>query len=190
MTNEELRFILQIGSYILSPICTFTEDATGEIVEQSHGAPYWCHFLGKALIEQEIELAGSVGAFVASSPPRSIDADRVRSLLESLPNRPDCNVYEQQLNSITMEDTRIQKVLLEIAKIERSIINSPAVYRAIELQGEIEKDVARQVIDEMLGMATSVFEVTGRSLDTVSFYFRDPNFKRYILMRNAGLPRS
>jgi hypothetical protein len=190
MTNEELRFILQIGSYILSPVCTFSDSAMAEIVQHSHGAPYWCHFLGKALIEQEIDAAGSVEAFSNSSPPRTIDADQVRSLLESLPKRPDCNIYEQQLNSITMEDHRIQRVLLEIAKLDRSIINSPAVYRAIEQQNEVDKNVARQVIDDMLGMATSVFEVTGRSLDTVSFYFRDPNFKRYILMRNAGLPRS
>jgi hypothetical protein len=190
MTDEELRFILQIGSYILSPVCTIADDATSEIVKYSHGAPYWCHFFGKALLEQEIELAGSVEAFVNSSPPRVIDTEKVRLLLDTLPQRPDCNVYEQQLQSITMDDPRIQKVLLEIAGVDRNIINSPVVYRAIGQKGEIENSVAHQVVDEMLDQATSVFDITGRSLDTVSFYFRDPNFKRYILIRNAGLPRS
>jgi hypothetical protein len=53
MNDEELRFILEIGGYILSPACTFSDDAMDEIVRHSHGAPYWCHFLGKALVEQE-----------------------------------------------------------------------------------------------------------------------------------------
>jgi energy-coupling factor transporter ATP-binding protein EcfA2 len=190
MTDEELRFILEIGSYILGPVCTFSEDVKTQIVRYSHGAPYWCHFFGKALIDQERELAGSLEAFLNSSPPRTIDADKVNRLLAALPRLPECDLYEVQLNAITMGDDRIAKVLLEIARVEHSIIRSPAVYGALEQRGEITKDMARQVIDDMLSQATSVFEVTGRSLDIVSFYFRDPNFKRYILIRNAGLPPS
>jgi hypothetical protein len=186
MTDEELRFILQIGSYILSPVCRFSDEAMTGIVRHSHGSPYWCHFFGKALLEQEIELAGSVEAFLSSSPQRTIDAEKVTRFLASLPTRPDCNVYEQQLYAITMEDDRIAKVLLEIARVDRGLIASPAVYRALERRGEIAPDVARHIIDEML-TTTDVFEVSGRSLDNVSFYFRDPNFKRYILIRNAGL---
>ncbi|HUB11150.1 MAG TPA: hypothetical protein VMB34_04260 [Acetobacteraceae bacterium] len=187
MTNEELRFILEIGSYILSPVCGFANESIGEIVRHSHGAPYWCHFLGKALIEQEVDSVGSVEQFLNSSPPRVIGIDKVVSLLAALPTRPDCNIYEQQLTSITMQDPRIQQVLLEIAKVDSSIINSPVVYTAIEQRGELDVGLARQVVDDMLAMDASSFEVTRRSLDTVSFFFRDPNFKRYILMRNAGL---
>lgn len=187
MNDDELGFILQIGAHILAPVCTLGREAMTGIVRHSHGAPYWCHFLAKALIEQEIELAGSVAAFLNSSPSRTIDADKVQALLTSLPGRPDCSIYENALEQITMEDERIARVLLEIASIDRNIINSPAVYRALERQGTISRDVAREVIEAMLRAPTSQFEERGRSLDTVSFAFRDPNFKRYILIRNAGL---
>jgi ABC-type dipeptide/oligopeptide/nickel transport system ATPase component len=188
MSDEELRFILQIGSYILSPVCTFSDQAMSEVVNHSHGAPYWCHFLGKVLVEREIEAEGSFESFLNAPTGRIIGDEKVKPLLESLPQRPDCSIYEQQLDEITMEDERIAKVLLEIAKVDRSIINSPVVYRAIEQHSEITQDVAREIIDDIIAMTTSPLELRRRSLDTVTFSFRDPNFKRYILMRNAGLP--
>ena len=108
----------------------------------------------------------------------------------SLPQLPDCSMYENALEQITMQDERIARVLLEVARIDRNIINSPALYAALERQGAISRDTAREVVEGMLAAPTSQFDVRGRTLDTVSFSFRDPNFKRYILIRNAALPAS
>jgi hypothetical protein len=132
-------------------------------------------------------LAGSIASLLSARPLRNIDMDKVNALLAALPERPDCSLYEQQLDAITMDDMRIRRVLLTIAKIDSSIIHSPAIYRDLTRQRKVTKEIAGRVVEDMIGMPTSPFEVRGRSLDTVSFSFRDPNFKRYILMRNAGL---
>jgi hypothetical protein len=188
MTAEELRFILQIGSYILSPVCILTDGAMDAIVRHSYGSPYWCHFLAKALVEQEIEAAGSSEAFLASSPPRRIDMAEVDALVSVLATRPDCSICEAALKQVTMGDERIGRVLRAIARIDDTIITSSAVARVVETEAAVSRDMASRMIEEMLRMPAGPFEERGRLLDTVSFAFRDPNFKRYILLRDAGLP--
>jgi hypothetical protein len=192
MTDEELRLILEIGSYILSPYCIYTEPAMDEIVRHCYGSPFWCHFIARVLLQQKLESAGNWEQFMnLNGTPndwRQVKPEDVTSLLTALPQRADCKIYEEPLmKQIIMRDATTAKVLLNIAKSQESIISSAAVCSSLESEEGISKDITLQTINSILQMPASPFQERGRIRDIVSFSFVDPNFKRYILMRNAGL---
>ena len=95
-------------------------------------------------------------------------------------------IYEAQLASIVMDDDSIEAALREIVGVHSNIINTPVVYRNIAQRTEVPAAAARDIVGGMLGMAVSPFEVRNRIGDSVSFSFRDPNFKRYIRIRLAS----
>jgi hypothetical protein len=130
-------------------------------------------------------LAGGLDGFLSSSSPRTIELSRVERLLAALPSRNDCAIYEQQLQSIINNDERIKTVLLEIAKID-GIIDTPTIDRAITRDGQTFREITHQIIDGILQMSPSPFELRGRILDNIRFTFTDRNLKRYIRMRFAA----
>jgi len=191
MNDAELRLILEIGSYILSPYCSYAEAAMDEIVRHCYGSPYWCHFLARALLQQKLETVGSferfmdIGAYANGS--RQVEHDEVTALLAALPQRADCRIYEEALEQITVEDETTARVLLGIAIQPKSIISSASVAKWLEQEQAISKDIVMTTINTILQMPAGPLEERVRIRDIVSFSFRDPNFKRYILIRNAGL---
>jgi len=111
----------------------------------------------------------------------------VRSLVQGLPQRAVCKIYEEALKQITLEDEITAKVLLGITKNKGNVVSSSLVSNSLESEPEISKQITKETIEGMIRMKDSPFEERGRIRDIISFSFRDPNFQRYILMRNAGL---
>jgi len=191
MEDAELRLILEIGSYMLSPYCSYAEAAMDEIIRHCYGSPYWCHFFARALLQQKLEAAGSFERFMDTDAYanglRHVEHEEVIALLAALSQRADCKTYEEALKQITIKDETMARVLLGIAIQAESIISSASVANWLQKEREISKDVTVGTINAILQMPASPFEERGRIRDIVSFSFRDPNFKRYILIRNAGL---
>jgi len=189
MTYEELRSILDIGSYILTPYCDFADAAKDEIVRLCYGSPYWCHFIAQSLVKQKLELAGSLVQFIdiKSDDLRTIDQKNVISLIKELPHKADTTTFEELFKQITMGNETIAKILLTIAKNPENLISSSLVSTLLQREEGISKDITIKTIEGMLKMTNSPFVEINRILDTFSFSFLDPNFRRYILIRNVGL---
>jgi len=191
MRDEELRLILQLGSYVLTNYCNYTEPAIDEIIHHCYGSPYWCHFMAKSLLQQKIESAGRFSQFmnlnITDSMVRQVRQEDVTSLLTGLPRQATCRIYEEALKQITMGDEITAKVLLGIARNQESVISSKSACDLLESDEQISRDITIETISGILQMKDSPLEERGRIRDIVSFSFRDPNFKRYILMRNASL---
>jgi hypothetical protein len=186
MTEEELRQILFIGSTILSPNYGFHPFAEDQIVKYSYGSPYWCHFLARALITRELELAGSPEFFLSPSKPKQFTKDDVDALIASLPDRADCRLFEEALNLLTMHDETTAKILLCLAHHSEGVISSAQICRSLEADGISKEDVI-ETIEGFLKLSSAPFVERSRIRDIVSFSFSDPNLKKYILIRNAGL---
>jgi Cdc6-like AAA superfamily ATPase len=186
MTENELRQILSIGATILSPNYGFHPFAVDEIVRQSYGSPFWCQFFAKGLIQQELELAGSPEYFLTPSTPKEFTRDDVMALVASLPNRPDCRLFEEALGLITVQDTLTARILLCIANSKEGVISSAKVCSELESQGISKADVIA-TIEGFLKLSSVPLVERSRIRDIVTFSFADPNLKKYILIRNAGL---
>jgi hypothetical protein len=185
MQDDELRLILKIGESILAKYnYSFSPEAMDEIIKHSYGSPYWCHFFARALIQQELDLAGEF--FLTPSLPKRFSKEEVVSIINTLADRSDCGIYEEALKLITFGDVITAKILLRIAKEVESAIFSTAVANSLVGEG-ISSDVVMATINDWLQMPDGPFEERRRIRDLVSFSFKDPNFKRYILIRNAGL---
>lgn len=186
MTEKELRQIISIGSTILSPNYSFHPLAVDEIVKNSYGSPFWCHFFAKALIQEELELAGGPEYFLTPPVPKVFTNEAVTSLISSLPERSDCRLFEEALKLITMNDEITAKILLCIARNNEGVISSAALCQNLEDE-DISKPEVLATIEGFLKLPSAPFIERGRIRDIVSFSFSDPNLKKYILIRNAGL---
>ncbi|MCP4142946.1 MAG: hypothetical protein GY755_22100 [Chloroflexi bacterium] len=186
MSKIELEQILDLSSYILEPICHYTDDAKNAIVHHSHASPYWCHFLAKALLQNKMENTGSFEKFMRNTSWKIKQYD-VNLLLDQLPERSDCKIYEEALKQITMGDDITSKILLGLAEHKQSVISSALVLNEIGKSYKIDGNISSKTIDDILQLPNSPLEERGRIRDIVSFSFRDPNFKRYILLRRADL---
>ena len=187
MSEDELRMILALGSQIVGQYCTFETDAIEEVVDHCYGSPFWCHFLGKALLEQSQDSAGGFEEFVKRSTPKPIWRDNVTSVLQGLPRNPQSLYFEQILQSLTLADETTARVLLNIARQQQTPMSSSVVCKSLDCEG-IPRGIAMETINGLLEMGDSPFKVRGRIRDIVSFSFEDPHLKRYILIRNADLP--
>lgn len=185
MRNEELGMILDIGSFLLEEFCNIQEDAKEEIIRNSHNSPYWCHLLARTAVLNKIESAGSFESFKEIRP--AIRAFDIREVVRSLPERPETRLFEELLEQTTMGDERAQKVLLQLASSDDSIMRSTKVVGDIEKNQGISTETAIAIIEAFLKLEAAPFREQGRILDTISFSFQDPNFKRYIRIRNAGI---
>lgn len=188
MTEDELRQILSIGSFILSPNYGFHPFAVEEIVRHSYGSPYWCHFFARALVAKELDLAGSPEFFLTPAQPKQFSRDDVAALIESLPDRADCTLFEEALKLLTMHDELTAKILLSIAQHSEGVISSVQICQSLETQGVSKADVIA-TIEGFLTLSSAPFVERSRIRDIVSFSFADPNLKKYILIRNGGLAR-
>jgi hypothetical protein len=186
MTEDELRQILSIGSTILAPNYGFHPLAVEEIVKYSFGSPYWCHFLARALVTKELDLAGTPEFFLTPAQPKQFSKEEVSGLIESLPDRADCRLFEEALTLLTMHDELTAKILLCIAKHSEGVISSAQICQSLETQG-ISKEDVMATIEGFLKLSSAPFVERSRIRDIVSFSFADPNLKKYILIRNAGL---
>lgn len=192
MAQDELLGILAIGDYVLSPYLVFTPSAQHEIVANSHGSPFWCHSLAKALVNQRLEAAEDLRRFLdlrsvpRGDPLRVVDGAGVHALLDALPTFAENRIWEEALNQITMQDPLTAHILGRIAHRPEGVISSAVCCSDLEQEG-VSPDDTRQTIEGILGMEGSPLEERGRIRDVVSFSFRDPNFKRYILLRRVGV---
>jgi hypothetical protein len=158
-----------------------------EIVRNCHGSPYWCHFLAKTLLEEQMDAAGGFELFSQSPSPRTIGSSDVWRLITSFPTNPKVGNWESALKQITLGSDKLRKVVRGIARSPESVISSATVAAELAADGISEQETL-EAIKQILLMTGSPLEERARILDVISFTFRDPNFKRYILMRNAGLP--
>ena len=88
---------------------------------------------------------------------------------------------------ITLGDEVTAKIVLHIARNQESIISSASVCDSLEGEETIQSSNVMETIEGLLEMEGSPFRKRSQIRDLVSFSFYDPNFKRYILIRNAGL---
>ncbi len=187
MTYEELAIIVGIGSYILADYLTYGDDAVDVIAKAAHGSPYWCHYLARGVLQEKIEAAGSWEAFVESrTRPQVVTAAAVLGLINGLHRRPDCRIYEEVLKLTTMDDPINEQVIRAIAALPEEIISSRSISSSLQTSGIDEGDV-KATIDGFLALDGSPLEDLGRIRDVVRLSFRDPNFKRYVLLRDMGL---
>jgi len=186
MMDDELRQIIDIGSAILSPNYSFHPYAIEQIVKTSYGSPYWCHFFARALITHELELAGSAEFFLTPPKPRDFTKEDVDLLIASLPTRADCMLFEEALKLLTMQDETTAKILLCIARHSEGVISSATICSTLESEGISKADIM-ETIEGFLKLSNAPFAERSRIRDIVSFSFVDPNLKKYILIRNAGL---
>jgi len=183
MRDEELGMILDIGSYLLEGMCTIREDAKGEIVRNSYHSPYWCHLLARTAILDKMESLGSFEEFKQTA----ISISEVKNVLASLPERPETVLFEELLDAATMGDERLRKILLHIAKSSTNVVHSSSLCNEVMRDEALPPATTLAVIEGFLKLASEPFREQGRVLDSVSFSFQDPNFKRYIQIRNAGM---
>ena len=186
MRNEELGMILEVGSYLLQGICKIHEDAKREIIRNSYNSPYWCHLLARAAILDKMESEGTFEDFREINP--TIRAFDVRQVIPSLAKRPETSIFEGLLQDTPMSDERLRKILLHMAKTGDNIMYSSKLADEIAQTEGIPRDITIKVIEDFLKLKAEPFREHARVLDSVSFSFQDPNFKRYIQIRNAGLP--
>jgi len=188
MTESELRLILSIGAAILSPNYGFHPLAVDEIVRNSYGSPFWCHFFARGLIQRELELAGSPKFFLTPSTPKEFTKDDVTALIASLPTRSDSTIFEEALSLITVQDNLTARILLSIATSKDGVISSAKICEKLERQGISKADVIA-TIEGFLKLSGNPLVERSRIRDIVTFSFADPNLKKYILIRNAGLAK-
>jgi hypothetical protein len=186
MTDEELAGIVTIGSYILAEYVSYTDAAIEAIARAAHGSPFWCQFLARGLLEAKIEIAGGWEAFVERRRRvQEITGDDVDALITALPNRADCRLYEESLRLTTMGDPVNEKVLGAIAQAREAINTTETVSRYLSRSG-VDMADADATIKGFLGLPGSPLQEQGTVRSTVRFSFRDPNFKRYVLLRGLG----
>jgi hypothetical protein len=183
MSNEELGMILDIGSCLLEGICKLRDDAKDEIVRNSYNSPYWCHLLARTALLEKIKSLGSFEAFRKTA----ISISEIIKVLESLSTRAETVLYEEILLSTTLGEDILQRILLNIARWPTSPIQSPKLCLQVKETENIPCETTRAAIEDFLKLRSGPFREQGRVLDAVSFVFQDPNFKRYIQIRNAGL---
>ena len=94
------------------------------------------------------------------------------------------------MTQATLDDDLTAKVLLHIAASPRTIVSSSRVVSTLEEQEGISKEITLETIEGLIAKSNSPFVERTRIRDIVSFSFDDPNFKRYIRIRNAGLPQA
>jgi energy-coupling factor transporter ATP-binding protein EcfA2 len=190
MTETELRSIVEIGNYVLSGYVTYTDAAVQAIAEVSSGSPYWCHYLARGLLLDKIEAAGSWDNFVDSPREvREVTADDVQALVAVLPNRADSRIYEEALRLTTMGDPISEKVLRSLATSSEAFVSSHSVVSDLSEKG-IDREDTLETIEGFLNLEGSPLEEHGRVRDIVRLTFRDPNFKRYVLLRGVGTSTS
>src|SRR5664280_2668119 len=98
MSERELIDILLIGRYFLSQFCNYEDDAINSIARLANGSPFWCHFLARGVLQAKIESAGSWLGFLNAELPMSIAGRDVHKLVEALPERADCQLFETALS--------------------------------------------------------------------------------------------
>lgn len=189
MRKDELRDIVEIGSAILQRYMVFDSGVVDEIVAKSYRSPFWCHFFAKALVQEQMELSGNFDDFlkISHTVRGGISTTNFDRCLHNLHQNPESRLFEEQLQAVTLDDEINKKVLLSIAKHEKGIISSAAIVKSLETEDGLTKDDVLATIEGFLGMRTSPFELKSKIRDIISFSFVDPNFKRYILIRNADL---
>lgn len=184
MSSRELAEILQIGCRILAQFFDYADDAIEDIAHLSHGSPYWCHFLARAVLQDRMESMGGWNEFLGSRLPVPIRHWDVRQALSTLPERPDCHLYEEALLQAAMGDRTNMQVLRTIAAQPQSMISSSEVCGSLVNQG-IDAATGRETVEGLLSLP-GIFEEHGRIRSIIQFSFRDPNFRRYILLRSGG----
>jgi ABC-type oligopeptide transport system ATPase subunit len=185
MEEKELREILKIGDSILGKYnYNFSPEAMEEIIKHSYGSPYWCHFIAKAIVQQELDLAGEF--FLTPATPKRFTKEDVNKIISTLSENPNCKSYEELLKFSTFGDVTTAKILLRIAGEKDSTIFSTKIIDSLVGEG-ISREVVMATINDWLQMSDGPFEEQRRIRDLISFSFKDPNFKRYILLRDAGI---
>lgn len=182
MSEHELREILLIGRYILAQFCDYEDQAINSIAYLANGSPFWCHFLARGVLQAKIESAGSWLGFLDSSLPVTITEQDVRQLVAILPERADCQLFETALSQAAMGDATNMQVLRVLAAQPRSMISTAELGPSFASHG-IDAGVGRETVEGFLKLP-GLLEEHGRIRDVVQFAFRDPNFRRYILLRS------
>lgn len=182
MNEQELRGILRVGTMILEQHCRFSKNAIWNIVSNSHRSPYWCHFLAKSLLQRQIDCQGNFESFIKGKGNNKIDVAEVREAIVTLPDNPECRLYEEQLISVLMDDEINYRVLVRIAQQENYLITSRKIAESFT-EEDLDNKIVLDTVNDFLSMPNGPFEVKATVRDNSSFSFKDPNFKRYILIR-------
>ena len=181
MAKGELIEILLIGRHILAEFCDYDDTAIDRIADLANGSPYWCHFLARGVLQGKIDSAGSWVEFIDFRLPRRVTEEDVSRLVSALPTRADSHLYEEALSQAIMGDRTNMRVLQVIAAQPNSMISSAEVCESLASKG-IDANTGRETVEGLLSLP-GIFEEHGRIRDVVQFAFRDPNFRRYILLR-------
>lgn len=184
MTGEELRDIVEVGALILERHCRFSAEVVEGIVKNSFRSPFWCHFLAKALLQNQMDTEKNFDRFRSPKKPVGIGALEFDAMLEGLADNAECKLYEESLRAVTLEDDLNWRVLTAIAEQEDTlIVNRKVVEQVTRGPAKVSETDVVATVDGFLGMSNGPFEVKFRIRDICSFVFLDPNFKRYVLIR-------
>jgi len=184
MTAEELKEILDVGAFQLRKNCKISPDVIRQIVGSSYRSPYWCHFFAKTLLQDYLESEKSFENF--RRPQKNtviINNKGFNEMISGLQDNAECRLFEEQLKMVTLEDDINWSVLNAIAKQEDTVIISKKIVDQVSKSSNISESDIKATIHGFLDMQDGPFEVKSEIRDTRSFVFRDPNFKRYILVR-------
>lgn len=113
------------------------------------------------------------------------DLEEEKTVFQGLPKNPECTIFEELLNAITLGDQLTSKILFNIAKNQKSIISSKQISSLLKAEENISEKDTNDTIKGILKMQGSPFKERSKIRDILSFSFIDPNFKRYILIRNT-----
>ena len=186
MTGEELRDVVEVGALILERHCQFSGEVVEGIVKNSFRSPYWCHFFAKALLENQMDTRQSFDRFRKPEKPVRIGAGEFDAMLEGLADNAECKLFEESLRAVTLGDDLNWRVLIAIAEQEDAlIVNKEVVKQVVRGRGKVSTADIAATVDGFLDMAHGPFELKSRIRDVCSFVFRDPNFKRYVLIRGT-----
>jgi hypothetical protein len=122
--------------------------------------------------------------FHDSRLPALITEEDVAGLVAELPKRADCNIYETSLSQSVMGDETNKRVLQILAAQPDSLISTATLDASFTSQG-IDTTVWQETLKGFLKLP-GIFKINGEIRDIVQFSFIDPNFRRYIMMRESN----
>lgn len=183
MSEGELVEILLIGRYILAEFCDYEDTAIYSIARMANGSPFWCHFLARGVLQAKIESRRSWLNFLNSKLPVRVTEQDVHRLVASLPERADCQLFETALSQAVMGDTTNMQVLQVLAAQPKSMISTAELGPSFVDHG-IDEKIGQETVEGFLTLP-GILEEHGRIRNVVQFAFRDPNFRRYILLRSS-----
>lgn len=189
MERTELYAILEVGFYQLMRFVKAEPSCIDALVNIADGSPFWCHLLARTIVEQHIDGHSSFTQFLTGAEQIRLGIGDVERALACLPSHPDAQLFEDTYEMSTLGDIVNVNTLLHIAKRpERRYAARMIIESASRELGMQAADIERSLHD-MLGLKAGPFERGQGVGAVVPFSFRDPNFRRYVLLRTKSAVR-